>query len=301
MKNVTKFALGASLLMGASMASAAPADGKIYIVGEALSYTYSLDEAQALLARPDAPSVFTGTIYLKGNEDFKFMDNTEWGGNEYGVATDAAVSGKVDIVSGNNDEGYNKLKVAESGNYYMVIDTENLTAEITKSVYQETEIKYCSLFLVGSATAGGWSVDNGTPLYQEVETPYVYANSGTSLKSADGASFKIVTALKGGGSFDAKYFFFRDADNAGKISTDSTDDRQWSVSQDGDYEVSVNTDDFTITINKVTPSGIDVVATGLEPVSTPVYYNLAGNRVDNPASGIYIEVSGGKARKVVFE
>lgn len=297
-----KLALGASLLMGASMASAAPADGKIYIVGEALSYTYSLDEAQALLARPDDPSVFTGTIYLKGNENFKFMDNNDWGGNEYGVATDAAVSGKVALVSGSNDEGYNKLKVAESGNYYIVIDTENLTAEITKSVYQETEIKYCSLFLVGSATAGGWSVDDGTPLYQEVETPYVYTNTNTALTATDGASFKITTALKGGGSFDAKYFYFRDADNAGKISTDNTDDRQWSVSENGDYKVSVNTVADTISIEKASgeSTGINSVATGAESASAPVYYNLSGNRVNNPTSGIYIEVSGGKARKIAI-
>lgn len=37
-----------------------------------------------------------------------------------------------------------------------------------------------------------------------------------------------------------------------------------------------------------------------EPETVPVYYNLQGVRVENPSKGIYIEVRGGKSRKVAL-
>ena len=48
------------------------------------------------------------------------------------------------------------------------------------------------------------------------------------------------------------------------------------------------------------PSGIKDI-TMAEDGSNAVYYNLQGVRIDNPSSGIYIQVSDGKSRKVVVK
>lgn len=298
MKNIIKYALCAAFAAGSFNANASLTDGRLYIIGEALSYGYSLDAAQALLATPENPEVFTGTIFLKGNESFKFMENAEWGGTEYGASTNEPASGQIILASGKDDSGYNKITVADAGNYYMVIDTKNMTATIEKSAYQAAPIEYCSLFLVGGNTPGGWSVDNGTPLYQSVETPYTYSNKDVYITS-DG-SFKIARSIKGGGTFDAKYWFYRDANDSGKISTDNANDLQWSVAGDGNYAVSVNTVDNSISINKVVDetTGITTIITDASNDGNATYYNLQGVKVEHPASGIYIKVTNNSISKV---
>ncbi len=278
--------------------------GRLFIIGEATPSGWDLDLAQALLSTAERPNVYTGTVYLKGGESntFKFMSAHEWGSTEYGVPADAAtvVNGEVRLSSGTLDSGYQKMSVAQDGNYLITINTESLQANITLSAYQDTEIRFCSLFLIGGATTGDWSVENGTPLYQEANSPYEYKT--TANLKADG-SFKIATALRGAGSFDAKYYYFKDAENAGKISTDSTDDRQWNVSKDGEYTVTVNTVSNVITIDEYNGSttGIeDIAATSVNDNAAPAYYNLQGCKVDNPSNGVFIEVIGNNVKKVAL-
>ncbi|MCM1066688.1 MAG: SusF/SusE family outer membrane protein [Muribaculaceae bacterium] len=301
------FVAGAALLAAAT--ASADDKGRLYIIGEATEGGWSLDKAQALLSTAEAPAVYTGTLYLKGGETntFKFLVNHEFGGEEYGLAPDAAstvVNGDVKLAEGTSDNGYRQLSVAESGNYLITVDTATLEASVTRSEYQGSPVEYTSLFLIGSATAGGWSVEDGTALVQEAGTPYIY-EAVVPLKATDNgspASFKIARAVRGGGSFDAAYYFFRDADDAGKISTDSTDDRQWSVSDDGNYTVTVNTLANKIDIAKYTGS-----STGIENVEVEqgtdcpeLYYDLTGRRVLNPSRGVYIRVQGTDARKVLL-
>lgn len=279
-------------------------NGRLFIIGNSTPYEWDLDMAQALLSTTGNPTVYTGTIYLKGGEEytFKFMEAHEWGSTEYGVPASVestVVNGNFQLSSGTLDDGYQKMFVTENSNYDITIDIKNLDANITLSEYQETEINYCSLFLVGNATPGDWSVENGTALYQSVNTPYEYS---TTVNLKANGSFKIATALRGAGGWNAKYFYFKDADDAGKISTDDTDDRQWSVEEDGDYTVSVNTLANTITIDKQNnpASGIEKITNSSTEYAHPVYYNLQGCRVDNPSNGVFIEVIGNNAKKVIF-
>ena len=56
--------------------------------------------------------------------------------------------------------------------------------------------------------------------------------------------------------------------------------------------------DFTVDSKEQRAAGVDGVDSDTD---TPIYYNLQGVRVDNPAKGeIYIKVKGGKAVKVIF-
>lgn len=274
--------------------------GNLWIVGDATSYTWSLDDATALLSTPENPDVYTGTIYLKADANFKFLTRPDWGGLEYGAADGAVITdGTIALASGSGDSGYAQIKVAESANYYISVDTKTLSAEIRKSSYQDTEIKLCSMFLVGGATVGGWSVDEGTPLYQNEDKPYEYSVSGLELKEG---TFKIATVIKGGGSFDQKYFYFRDAADAGKIALNQDGDLQWSISEAGKYDVNVNTLDNTISIKKASTTGIESIIDADADNELPArYYTISGVMVGNPVHGnVYIEVKGTKARKVRF-
>lgn len=288
------------LAMSVYVMAQADDNGRLYVIGDATPYTWDLDKAQALLATPGDATLYTGTLYLKADENFKFMESYEWGGTEYGLPEDATspVSGEFSLATGTLDNGYGQIKVAVTGNYYISVNTSTLKADIHLSDYQDTPVEQTSLFLVGGATPGEWSVLDGTPLYQSVQNPYEYATE-VDLKSG-GESFKIARSLRGACSFDSKFFYFRDGTDEGKISEDAEGDRQWSVPDADKYNVTVNTLDNTIVIEKYDQTGAaDLIIAGDDAV-TARYYNLQGQRVDNPVKGVYIKVSGRKTEKVVL-
>ncbi|MDE5656249.1 MAG: SusF/SusE family outer membrane protein, partial [Muribaculaceae bacterium] len=121
------YSIAAALMLGAIGAQA----GQLFVVGEATQYGWSLDDAQALLSTPENDNIYTGTLYLKADQVFKFLTTYEWGGTEYGAETGASLTdGKVALASGSNDNGYDQIKVAEDGNYLITVDTESLSATI---------------------------------------------------------------------------------------------------------------------------------------------------------------------------
>lgn len=285
--------IAAALLVTSAVAAHA---GNLWIVGDATPNRWDLDKATALVSRPES-QVYTGTLYLIADQGFKFLTKPEYLNLEYGAAEGAVITnGKIQLAEGTNDEGYDQIKVAEDGNYYISVNLETKEAEIVKSSYQDTHIDLSSLFMVGTATPGKWDVDAGTPLYQSVNTPYVYSNT----VALTAGTFKIATALKGGGSFEAKYYYFKDADDAGKMVLGQTDpnDSQWSIEEDGTYTVAANTLINSISIKKEISSGVADIATDNSPA---VYYTLDGVKVNNPAKGLYIVKQGSKVSKVILK
>ncbi len=293
MKNFTK-SVCAIALSAVSVCTASAAN--LWIAGDATPSGWSLDDATALVSTAENPKLYAGTLFLKSGATFKFLTTTDFGNEEIGSAPDATLTdGKVALAEGKDDQGYGQISVAENANYYITVDTESMEATIVKSEYQATEITMASIFMVGSATENGWSVDAGTPLYQEVATPYVYAAKGIDMLEG---TFKIATTIKGGGTWDGKYWYFRDADDAGKIALNQEGDLQWSIEKAGKYDISVNTVDNTISIGEAKTDGIsDITA---EDAQAPVYYNLQGVKIDNPTSGLYIRCTGNKATKVIL-
>lgn len=286
----------ASILFAANVCGVDAAN--LWIIGDATPYGWSLDDATALLSNTDNETLFNGTIYLKANADFKFMTITDWGGDEYGAAPDASLTdGKIALAMGTSDEGYGKIQVSEDGNYFISVDTKNLEATIVKSEYQESEIGLCSLFLVGDATTGGWSVDNGTPLFQLKETPYVFS---ADVELVNG-TFKIATVIKGGGTWNSKYWYYCDPENAAKMILGNSDDTQWAIEETATYNVTANILQNTISIeknDKNEPSGVKEITIG-ENESID-YFTIDGLRVSNPTHGLYIVKKGNKISKVLM-
>lgn len=288
-----KFTLiAASALACAMTANAA----NLWPIGEALSYGWSTDDATALVSEPGDSFVFKGVLHLTAGKDFKFMTVPDFGNEEYGAAPGASlVDGKVILSKGTNDEGYGKLQVSEDANYLITVDTQTLEATIVKAEYQETAIEMSSLFLVGEATENGWDVMKGTPLYQNIATPYVFSAENLTLKTGE---FKIATALKGASSWNGKYWYFRNASDPDKIALDQEGDLKWAIDVEGSYDITVNLKDESISIKKSTQDSIDNIAVG---VSAPEYFTLTGIKVENPSQGIFICRQGNKVSKVLVK
>lgn len=299
MKNFTKLSLCAMMIAGAMSVNAQDRQDLLFIAGGATPNGWNLDKATALVATAENAKVYTGTVYLKANDefDFKFLTTYHFGNPEYRPTVANAypdANGKVALalVSGDPD---NKIKVSESANYQITVDTEALEATIVKSAYQDTQILYSSLFIVGDATATEWSCDAAHALKQDVEKPYVYVLENEHMYKGD---FKFTWAIKGGGSFESEYWYTRDVNDDTKMVLGG-DDNKWHIASEGAYNVTVNLFDNSI---KVVSGSDGIVAVETEAeAADAVYYNMQGVRVANPAQGqLVIKVANGKAQKVVL-
>ena len=296
MKNFTKLAIGALLLCGAAGMNAQNRTDLIWIVGDGVASGWSLDDATALTPVANAESVYSGTIWLEADKDFKFLTTYNWNDHEYRPVEPNATpnaEGKVELNRIQGDDNDYKIHVTESANWHITVDCVANVATFTKAPYQDTHINWCSLFMVGSATPGEWSVDNGTTMAQvSDETPYIYKASGATLKEG---KFKITTSLKGG--YDQKYWWFRDATDAGKAVLNQDGDLQWEIAKEGIYDVTLNTISGDITITEDISNCVSIVAED----ATPVYYNMQGIRIANPVKGqTLIRVAGKSSSKVIF-
>ena len=168
----------------------------------------------------------------------------------------------------------------------------NVYKESTAKVLEKYDPKIIS-HIVGDNTPGKWNLKEATPL-QPTSASGIYS---ATLRLTASGSFKIATDKDGDYS---QKFFFRDAANSGKISEDGTGDRQWTIGEDGDYTVTVDMNQMTISIEKQgsvqpTPAPIDNVSLYLVGDNTPGGWRLweATPLQPTSASGIYAPYRGG--------
>lgn len=299
MKNFTKLSLCAMMIAGAVSVNAQGRSDLLFIAGDGAPYGYDLDKATALVATAENANVYTGTVYLKADSEFKFLTTYSFGNDEYrstvktGAYPDA--DGKVALRLISGDDFDYKIKVAESANYLITVDTEALTATIVKSAYQDTQINFCSLFMVGGATATGWSVNAAHTMKQDVDQPYVFKAEKEAFVESD---FKLAWAIKGAGQWHDECWYVKDPTDETKMVLGG-DDIKWIITSAGNYDVIANVLDNTISI-KSAVDGVVAVEAEAEAAEA-VYYNMQGVRVANPAQGqLVIKVANGKAQKVVL-
>ncbi|MDD3322626.1 MAG: SusF/SusE family outer membrane protein [Paludibacter sp.] len=221
----------------------------IYILGDATLCGW---DAQAAFELYQNGSVYTYTGYFEQDKEFKFLTTHDWGNLELRNGNvDASTNEYLDLTTGGalvltkDPEDY-KFKLAESGNYTVSCDVNSMTISAEKITYQDNQIKYPALYLVGDATPGGWSTSAAAPLWRQDNEANMFTYSGKVYLTS--GTFKITVAP--GKGFDNSFFYFKDATDNGKISTDATGDLQWSISEAGDYNVSIDLSSMTISIVK---------------------------------------------------
>jgi len=297
----TKLTFVAAMAASAAAVSAQDRTDLLWVLGDATPYGWSCDDATALVANADG-KVYTGTMYLEAGKDFKFLTKYDFGNAEYRSAVASATpdaDGKVALVL-TSDGDDNKIQVTESANYLISVDTEALQATIVKSAYQETQVPYASLFIIGSVLESGYSVDQGLTLTQNVENPVEFSVSNAALKSGN---FKIATVLKGAGTWQGKYWYFCGVDNPDVMVLNQEGDNQWPITEDGNYDIKANIATNAISIVKSEEAGVETVeAAGFDCDVPAVYYSIDGRKVTAPAAGsLVIKVTAdGTATKVRF-
>lgn len=281
------------LLMAVSTISAKAAD-RLLIVGDAVWGGWTIDNSVQMLNTTEQPDVWKATVYLNANKEFKFLTETDWGHLEYRAGDSMVMleSGKqAKLVSSDENSNDNKFEVAEAANYDIVCDLDKETVTVTKAAYQDFALSFTALYLVGDATPGGWDLPKASMLKQDATNPVVYSGSVTLTAG----EFKLCVNTQTG---YGQTFFQVDTKDATKM-VFGGDDNKWKVTETGDYDISANVKDLTISIKKHEASGISRIAG--EAKAAPEYFTLTGVKVSRPVSGVYVKRENGTCTKVVVK
>lgn len=279
------------MLLAASTLTVQAAE-RLLIVGDGVWGGWSIDNSIVMMNDAAQPDVFTATVSLKANSDFKFLTETEWGKLEYragdaGVTLSDGVSAA--LVSSDDNSNDNKFQVGETANYSIVCDLAAKTVTVTKAAYQDDELKHTALWLVGSATTGGWELGKATMILPSDDNPMVFRGTVDLL---EGEMKIAVNKYTGYG----QTFYQRDAADDTKM-TFGGDDNKWNISKAGQYDVEADVKNLTISIVEHVANGITNMATTAN--ATADYFTLSGVRLSAPAKGICIKRQGNRVVKTI--
>lgn len=265
------------------------------ILGDAVKSGWDMSNSVAMLE--GEPGVWTATVYLAADQGFKFYaENDIFNGFQYRAAGEENVTlaegAATSLVSSEVNRNDSKFQVAEAGNYVITCDLNAGTITVKKADYQDNEIVYAALWLVGDATENGWDLGQPVVLAQDASNPMVYTATA-DLKEGE---LQVVVNKFTNYNSDVYVSDATDATKAIRVNKDS-EKNNWKITEAGKYDVKLNVLDNTMSIIKNVPSVISSVNANGE--QAPVeYYTLEGMRVNQPVKGIYIMRQGNKVVKV---
>lgn len=284
-----------SLVLAATVLTANAAD-RLLIVGEAVWGGWSIDNSIVMFNSTENPDVFKATVNLNANGTFKFLTTTDWGNLEYRAGdNDVTLAEGVasPLVSTEENSNDKQFKVSETANYDIVCDLTAKTIVVKKAGYQTSPLKHTALWMVGSATSGGWSIGEGTMLVPTVDNPTVFK---ATVNLVEGEMKIAVNNQTGFG----QTFYIRDTTDETKM-VFGGDDNKWNITKAGKYDVTVDVVNMTISITETSSTGISS-AESASNVTTALY-DLGGNSVSskNLRPGCYIQKSGSKIKKIIVK
>lgn len=293
-KTFTQRLLGCMLLTASTLT--VQAAERLLIVGDGVWGGWSIDNSIVMMNDAAQPDVFTATVNLKANSDFKFLTETWWGALEYRAGdsnvtlSDGVASALVSSDENGND---NKFVVSETANYTIVCNLAAKTVIVNKAAYQDAEIKHTALWLVGSATTGQWDLGKATMIRPSDDNPMVFRGTVELLEG----EMKIAVNNQTG---FGQTFYLRDTTDDTKM-VFGGDDNKWNITKAGKYDVTVDVVNMTISITETSSTGISS-AESASNVTTALY-DLGGNRVSskNLRPGCYIQKSGSKIKKIIVK
>ncbi|MFC2514620.1 MAG: SusF/SusE family outer membrane protein [Prevotella melaninogenica] len=292
LKTFTKSILCCALfVVGALSAKAAD---RLVIIGDATWGGWNLSQSTVMQKSDENADVFKATVHLDANKEFKFLTELDWGKLEYraGAGPVTLQSGvEAPLVSSEDEPKDGKFFVSESANYDIVCNLATKKVVVTKAAYQATALKHTALWMIGSATKGGWSIGEGTIMKADATNPAKFS-ARTELKAGE---LKFGTNVYAG--FDQK-FYQRDLSDEGKIVFGGVDNK-WEITEEATYDVTVDVAAMTVSFTKVDPTAISTVETASNAPAT--YYTLSGVKVEKPVAGVYVKRQGGKSVKVVVK
>lgn len=254
---------------------------KLYVVGDAVDGGWSTGNIPMM--NMTSSNVFSYTGWFVEDKEFKFLPERKLTSRGLQILNGAGATGY--IVNGEETlnpnievNGDYKFMLDESANYKVICDLNTMKITAEKIDYQETEIHYSALYLVGTATPDNEVAEDFPTKAVKLDSNGDNTYSAANIDLNAGV-FKILTA-NDRGWWTTHYF--RDADDATKISEDGTEDRKWEITEAGKYNITVNMSDKTISIVKLfaTNKPSDIF------INTEVYTSNADIYVNNAVGSV---------------
>lgn len=229
----------------------------VYIVGDATPNGWSIDEPTMLNRVSQYVFVYNGLLntgelkacVTKGSWDVPFIRPTI-GACKIGAA--GVEDNKLTFTTAPDD----KWVVETAGEYILTFDLEHRTLTAVMQGGDEPgtpdPLDTATLYLIGDATPGGWSMDNLTPLTRDSQNKYLFTWEGQlstgEMKMCvqpDG-TFSCPFVRPAGGNLDITAAGL----TASPIVYTTSPDDKWIVKTAGTYRLSVDLQHWTVTVQK---------------------------------------------------
>ncbi|RYD86136.1 MAG: SusF/SusE family outer membrane protein, partial [Sphingobacteriales bacterium] len=217
----------------------APFD-KLWLLGDASPGGWSLDNASPMTVNPSDAFIFTWEGKLVAG-DFKIATEKSFDGAFYRPTTNAPALSEtaIQLNAGEPDHKWN-ITTATAGNYKITLNLRNSTISIVNT----DKPQYTKLWIIGDASPGGWSLDNAVELVVSPTDPFTFTYTG----ALTAGEFKIATEKNFGGKF------YRPTTNHPELTdplvqlSAGDPDHKWQITSAGNYKLTLNTKNLTMTI-----------------------------------------------------
>lgn len=280
-----------------TMAVLEESENNVYITGEAVKAddkeAYDLSSAITMVPS-EGGKVFKASVYLKGGELFKFVNQLDWNSCKSYNAEYENYEFNDQINTANlifaNSSDY-KFMVKEPGNYDITLDLEKGTIEVDRSVYQAAALdRYPALFLIGDHVS--WTLSKATPLTaMDADRPFVLS---TTVRLAKGNTFKFATRRVDNDWSQPMFVMGEAVEDMTLWDHTDANDRKWTALEDGTYTITVNRLTHKVSVSSAATGISKVVASGDGKAE---YFTLSGVKVSKPLPGVYLRRVNGKTTK----
>lgn len=217
---------------------------KLYMIGEATDGGWSWDAATVIEASTGNEALFVWEGEL-GRGTFKAALEKDFGAPFYRPAyanCEVSASGVASSEMVFTTDPDDQWLVTLAGKYRLTFNTEAMTFD---AVYLEGVVETAKLYMIGTATAGGWSWDEATEIEASADNEKVFVWEG---ELAEGI-FKAALEKDFGAPFYRPAFAECEVSQSGVASREmvfTTDpDDQWKVTAAGKYRLTFDTDAMT--------------------------------------------------------
>ncbi len=207
-----------------------PPYSTIYMVGSASPNGWDIANATPLVQDADNPYIFTYSGVMQAGE-FKFPvnRNTDWGQDMYMKADDTHIY----LHKGGASDD-NKWTIAKKGYYAITLDLLNNTITIDR----------LKLYLVGSATPIGWSIDKAIEMTEDATDGCIFTYTGPMVAG----EFKF--PVNRNTDWGQDMYMRVDDTHMYRHKGGASDDNKWNITADGNYVITANVEKLTISFVK---------------------------------------------------
>jgi len=203
-----------------------PPYDKMYMVGDATPNGWDIGNATELTQDLDNPYIFTYMGVMKSG-DFKFPvnRNTNWGQDMYMKLSDSTM-----YLHHGGDPDDNKWTITKKGLYTITLNLLDNTISLART----------KLFMVGSATPIGWSIDKAVEMTEDATDGCIFTYSGPMVAG----EFKF--PVNRNTDWGQDMYMRVDDTHMYRHVGGAPDDNKWIITVDGNYVITANIETLTL-------------------------------------------------------